>query len=155
MKKVLSLVLVLFAALSACSQSADDLYEQGKALYDQKSYDKAFPLLKKAADQGHKKAQYRIGRCYAKGYGVTENNDVAFQWYQKSANQGFAKAQYRVGKAYMKGKGVKTDRQAARQWLMKAVKNEKGGDKVLEKLREDKRSGDKDAKEILKLLGMK
>lgn len=151
---LLSLAFLLLSAVGASAQTADQLYEEGKALYDKKKYDQAFPLLMKAAEQGHKKAEYRVGRCYAKGHGVAENDEVAFQWYQKSANQGFAKAQYRLGKAYLKGKGVKADQHVAEQWLRKAVSNPKGGDKVMKKIREEKIAGDKDAKEILKLLGM-
>lgn len=39
----------LLLALSATAQSADRLYEQGKALYDQKKYNEAVPKLRAAA----------------------------------------------------------------------------------------------------------
>ena len=45
------------------------------------------------------------------------------------------------------------DKEKAKAWCMKAVKNEKGGDEVLEELRKDAAKGDEDAKIILKLIG--
>ena len=42
--------------LSAGAQSADRLYEQGKALYEKKQYKEAVPKLRAAAEKGHKKA---------------------------------------------------------------------------------------------------
>ena len=82
----------------ASAQSSDKLYKEAKALYDAKNYATAVPKLKAAAEKGHKKAQYRLGRCYDKGHGVTENDALAFQWYMKSVKQDYAKAQYAVGK---------------------------------------------------------
>lgn len=104
------------------SQSSDALYEQGKKLYDQKKYTEAVKKLTPAAEKGHKKAQYRLGRCYDKGNGVVENNQKAFQWYLKSAAQGYAKAQYQVGRCYKKGKGVDKDKVKAFQYFSKAAK---------------------------------
>ncbi len=81
-------------SMTMSAQSADKLYEEGKKLYDAEQYDKAVPKLQAAADKGHKKAQYRLGRCYDKGYGVKEDNKKAFEFYQKSAKQEYAKAMY-------------------------------------------------------------
>ena len=117
------LMLALFS-LTVSAQNANALYEQGKKLYDAKKYAEAFPKLKAAADKGHKKAQYRVGRCYDKGRGVTENDQKAFEWYQKSAAQGFAKAQYQLGKCYKNGEGVEKDRKRAFELFMKAAEQE-------------------------------
>ena len=105
--------MMLLLLVSACNmtmaQSAEQLYQEGKALYDAKKYNEALPKLKAAADKGHKKAQYRMGRAFDKGNGVAEDNTRAFQWYLKAANQGHAKSQYQVGRCYKKGKGVGED----------------------------------------------
>jgi TPR repeat protein len=135
-------------SLTASAQSADKLYDEGKQLYDAENYTAAFPKLKAAAEKGHKKAQYRLGRCYDKGYGVTEDNQKAYQWYLKGAQQGHGKSQYQLAKCYMKGKGVAKDTAKAKAWILKAVKN----DKAKEKLEEDVAEGDKTAIALKKLI---
>jgi len=115
------MLLVLTLCTTVGAQNAKLLYEEGKALYDAKKYDKAFPKLKASAEKGNKKAQYRLGRCYDKGHGVQENDVLAFQWYSKGAAQGHAKCQYQVGKCYKNGEGVAKDRKKAVEWFMKAA----------------------------------
>ena len=121
MKHILMMLALVFS-LSADAQSAETLYKQGKALYDAKNYQEAFPKLKAAAEKGHKKAQYRLGRCYDKGNGTTENDAEAFKWYMKSAAQDYAKALYQVGMCYKDGEGTTKDRQKAVQYFTKAAK---------------------------------
>lgn len=123
MKKLLFMLMAL-VSLTANAQSADKLYEAGKKLYDAKNYTEAFPKLKAAAEKGHKKAQYRLGRCYDKGRGTAENDRLAFQWYEKSANQGYAKAQFQVGDCYKDGDGVAKDRKKAVEYFKKAAAQE-------------------------------
>ena len=117
-------MLMALVSLTASAQSADKLYDEGKKLYDAKNYAEAFPKLKAAAEKGHKKAQYRLGRCYDKGRGTEENDQQAFQWYEKSANQGYAKAQYQLGDCYKDGDGVAKDKKKAVEWFKKAAAQE-------------------------------
>ena len=152
MKQLLT-ALLLIVCTAAFAQNAETLYKKGKTLYDAKDYAKAFPMLKTAAEKGHKKAQYRLGRCYDKGRGTAENNKLAFQWYSKSASQDYAKAQYALGKSYLKGKGVAADEKKASTWLRKSVKNPKDGDEILAKIRKGAAEGDEDDKAVLKLIG--
>lgn len=112
--------------LSASAQSADRLYEQGKTLYDQKKYTEAVPKLRAAAEKGHKKAQYRLGKCYDKGHGVEEDDQKAFQWYQKAAAQDYHKGLYELGRCYRKGKGVPKDNKRAFELFTKAAKQDNG-----------------------------
>jgi len=120
MRKLFFLLLTVFS-LNISAQNADKLYEEGKQLYDQKNYTAAFPKLKAAAEKGHKKAQYRLGRCYDKGRGTLENEKLAFHWYEKSAAQGYAKAIYELGDCYKDGDGVAKDRQKAFELFKKAA----------------------------------
>jgi len=135
MKKIAVIICCLFSCMlpaaigggqgvQLSAQNVTTLYEQGKKLYDEENYTAAFPKLKAAAEKGHKKAQYRLGRCYDKGRGVQENDQLAFQWYEKSANQGYAKAQYQLGKCYKDGEGVAKDRKKAFELFMKAASQE-------------------------------
>lgn len=153
MTKPILFTLLLLLSMATRAQSTDALYQEGKKLYDRKKYELAMKKLLPAAQKGHKKAQYRVGRCYDKGHGVAENNQKAFQWYAKSAAQGHAKAQYQLGKCYMKGKGTAKDTAKAKAWLQKAVSNKKGGTKVLNKLKEDTAKGDEEAKAMRRLIG--
>lgn len=152
MKHFLPLLLLL-CTLVAKGQSADALYSAGKKLYDQKKYELAIKKLLPAAEKGHKKAQYRVGRCYDKGHGVEEDNTKAFLWYAKGAAQGHAKSQYQLGRCYFKGKGTAKDVAKAKTYLLKAVGNKNGGSKVLAELKKDAAKGDKDAVAIKKLIG--
>lgn len=108
------------------AQSADRLYEQGKALYDKQQYKEAVPKLRAAAEKGHKKAQYRLGKCYDKGYGVEEDNQLAFQWYKKASDQGYHKGQYELGRCYRKGKGVPKDNKKAFELFTLSAKQDNG-----------------------------
>ena len=134
------------------AQSADKLYDEGKKLYDQEQYKEAVPKLQAAANKGHRKAQYRLGRCYDKGYGVKENDQKAFEFYQKAAKQDYAKAMFQLGKCYMKGKGVAANQEEARKWIKRAISDEKHGDEILKDLRKAKADGE-EATRILTLIG--
>ena len=153
MKRILLSLAMLIMTIAAVAQSADKLYEEGKLLYDEKKYEQAFPLLKKAAEKGHKKAQYRIGRCYDKGHGTEEDNKAAFTWYEKAAKQEHAKSQYQLARYYLKGKGgIAVDKGKAAKLLKKAVKGGKSGKQIEEDLKADAAKGDEEAKQLLELL---
>lgn len=152
MKRLIYLCILLMCSISISAQSADKLYDEGKKLYDQEQYKEAVPKLQAAADKGHKKAQYRLGRCYDKGHGVKENDQKAFELYQKSAKQDYAKAMFQLGKCYMKGKGVAANQEEARKWIKRAIGDEKHGDEILKDLRKAKADGE-EATRILTLIG--
>ena len=122
MKSIITTMLLLLLSITTQAQSADALYEQGKKLYDEKKYAEAVKKLLPAAQKGHKKAQYRMGRCYDKGYGVEEDNNKAFEWYSKAAAQNYHKGQYQLGRCYKKGKGVAKDKVKAFELFTKAAK---------------------------------
>ena len=151
MKRLIYLCILLMCSISISAQSADKLYDEGKKLYDQEQYQEAVPKLQAAAEKGHKKAQYRLGRCYDKGYGVKENDKKAFELYQKSAKQDYAKAMFHLGKCYMKGKGVAANQEEARKWIKRAISDEKHGDEILKDLRKTKADGE-EATRILILI---
>jgi TPR repeat protein len=52
--------------------------------------------LRKAADQGLPRAQYKLGVMYEKGQGVAQDNAQALAWYRKAADQGFEEAKSRL-----------------------------------------------------------
>jgi len=145
-------MLTLLLSMTASAQNVDDLYKEGKALYDAKDYVAALAKLRPAAEKGHKKAQYRMGRCYDKGHGVEENNEEALKWYQKSADQGYYKAEYQMARAYIKGKGVVPNEKKAKTWLKRAIGGKKHGAEMLQEIKDGAAEGDKTDKKLLELL---
>ncbi len=69
-----------------------------------------------AAAKGEAWGQYNLGRMYAKGEGVAEDDATAVKWYTKAAEQGVAKAQYNLGGMYEDGHGVPQDNVMAYMW---------------------------------------
>jgi len=101
----------------------------------------AVKWFRKAAEQGHTKAQFNLGVLYDKGQGVAqssseaekwytkaaERGDVDAQtslgpkWYRKAAEQGDAEAQYNLGLSYANGHGVEQSDTEAVKWYRKAA----------------------------------
>ena len=75
----------------------------------------------KAANQGHVKAQHRLGFIYATGLGVKKDPLEAAIWYRKAAEQGFAPSQSALGSMYSTGEGVPLDKPEAVKWWLKAA----------------------------------
>ncbi len=122
--RLLSLLFLLSFSVSLSAQNADKIYKEAKELYDAKNYTLAVPKLKAAAEKGHKKAQYRLGRCYEKGRGVSKDETAAFQWYTKSAAQDYAKGQYALGNCYKEGLGTAKDHKKAFEYFTKAAQHD-------------------------------
>ena len=118
------LLFLLSFSVSLFAQNADKIYKEAKELYDAKNYTQAVPKLKAAAEKGHKKAQYRLGRCYEKGRGVSKDETAAFQWYTKSAAQDYAKGQYALGNCYKEGLGTAKDHKKAFEYFTKAAQHD-------------------------------
>ena len=131
-------------------------------------------MLKKAAEQGHVCAQYRLGQLYDCGSdGVPADSKQAFKWYMKAADQGLGSAQNCIGDMYNEGQGVEMNHEVAVEWFRKAAalgdslarynlgmayikglgleKCEKVGIALLRKSAE---CGDEDAKQVLNELGL-
>ena len=86
----------------------------------------AFKWYKKAAEQecADGKFQYKLGRCYERGYGVGQNMGQALEWYRKAAEQNYADAQLRLGLCYKDGEGVEKDLSQAVVWFKKAAQSD-------------------------------
>ena len=84
-------------------------------------YAEAVTWYRKAAEQGHSIAQYRLGFMYFEGQGVPRDHVEAAKWLRKAADQGLAVAQYTLGIMYVEGEGVPQDYAQALRWLRKAA----------------------------------
>lgn len=82
-------------------------YAQGDAVAQ--SYQEALALLKRAADQGHVKAQYNVGMFYHEGLGVEQSYEEAFKYFVLAADQGHDRANYMLGCYYAFGMYTQND----------------------------------------------
>jgi len=110
-----------FTAALKKADSAEELYEKGITLYNQKNYQEAVVWLRKAADLGYADAQYNLGVCYKNGKGVTQDYSEAAKWFRNAADQGYAIAQVDLGWCYDTGKGVAQDYSETVKWNRKAA----------------------------------
>ena len=90
------------AILSWADQgNIDAQIKAGKAYYygDRAQFDqeKAYMWFYKAAKRKSPEAEFYIGLCHEKAYGVEFNYETAMSWFKKSAEHGFAAAQFRYG----------------------------------------------------------
>ena len=60
-------------------------FEKAMALYDQKKYKEALPILTRLAEQGYTPAQSFLGGMYEKGQGVAQDYTQAMDWTRNRA----------------------------------------------------------------------
>lgn len=78
-------------------------------------------VIRKAAELGDTKAQYKLGLMYYEGISVPDNYAEAFYWFRRAAEQGVAEAQYNLGLMYEDGIGTPEDDLAALKWFRQAA----------------------------------
>ena len=97
---------------------------------------KLHEALKKSAEQGDARAQFKLGVDYFTGVGAIQDYKEAAKWWTKAAEQGDADAQYRLGMCYKNGKGVtKDEKEAVRWWTKSAEQGNESAKKALEKIK--------------------
>lgn len=72
-----------------------------KAKLKEHSEEEAY-WLRRAAEQGHAKAQCLLGEMYSAGQGVPRDTAEAERWFRKAADQGYTNAQVDLGNLYKK-----------------------------------------------------
>lgn len=125
MRYGLSVPGLMLCVLWAAGAIAGDL-KHGAAI-EAGAYAKAFALVRPLAVGGNAQAEYLMGRMYAQGQGVPEDDYRAYAWYRKAADagvaaaRGFARAELDLGNMYALGQGVKRDEAQALSWARKAA----------------------------------
>ena len=94
---------------------------EGDKLYDNKEYEKAIELYKKAAALGHIGVLNRLGGMYQYGEGVEQSDTEAVKWYRKGAEAGNDYAMNNLGWMYQNGKGVEQSDTEAVKWYRKGA----------------------------------
>ena len=100
-------------------------YEQGIAFYNNKEYDKAAELFKKACDGGNMRGCSNLGTMYDDGIGVEKNEQKAVELYKKACDGGKVLGCFNLGIMYANGNGVEKNEQKAAELYKKACD---GGD---------------------------
>lgn len=100
----------------------DEQYTMGSTYEKGNDLVRAAEWYRRAADQGHARAQHRIGRCYARGEGVAVDLDEAVAWYARAAAQHYPTAQSDLGACYYHGTGVVADGERAAHWFGRAAR---------------------------------
>ena len=70
------------------SFGAEKTYEQGRAFYNNKEYDKAFESFKKACDSGNMRGCFNLGIMYEEGNGVEKDFSKAAELFKKACDGG-------------------------------------------------------------------
>jgi len=93
-----------------------------RGLNGTKNENLAADYYRKAAEQGHPKAEFKLASMYTTGRGVDEKSDEqAFRWYLKAAEAGDVDAEYSVAAIYQTGKGAEQSNEKAFSWFLKAA----------------------------------
>ena len=91
------------------------MYGRGEGVAQDKS--EATFWYRKAAEQGHKEAQFTMGYRYEFGKGVQQNYKEAIAWYLKAAEQGHPSAQNYLGVMTSLGQGTPQNNIEAYKWF--------------------------------------
>lgn len=102
-------------------KSPSKFCDEGDKLYDNKEYEKAIELYKKAAALGHIGVLNRLGWMYRYGEGVEQSDTEAVKWYRKGAEAGNANAMNNLGLMYDNGRGVAQSDTEAVKWYRKGA----------------------------------
>jgi len=113
----------------------NDPIKQAEVYWSEKNYDAAFPLYKKAAEQGNPEACFKMGLMHYCCQSSFVKIDVdrlyykeAVKWFQRAAEKGHPESFMWLGMSYQYGNGVpKDDKKAMYYYTKSAEKGFAGG----------------------------
>ena len=80
--------------------------EEGRTMFKQGEYEKAFMNFNEAAALGYSDAIFNTAVCYLKGKGTEVDSVKAFQHFRRAANTGHVRATHNLASCYMQGIGT-------------------------------------------------
>ena len=98
-----------------CAYGFGDLYREKRQFVE------AVWWYRRAIDQGHAGAHYRLGGMYEAGRGVPQNDTEAVRWTRLAAERGHVEAQYYLGIMYQWGRCVERNCAEAVPWYRRAA----------------------------------
>lgn len=89
--------------------------------------------FRRAAEQGHPAAQYKLGGMYFAGRGVPQDDRLAIRWWRLAAEQGHGESQNNLGALFANGRGV--PRNVVVAYALQALALTNGNELAAENLR--------------------
>ena len=114
----------------AAQGDVDAAYDLGMMYYlgrfaqeggPERDTERGVEIFRPLAENGHARAQWRLGWAYELGSGVDRDAEAAYRWYTNSAAQGFVHAKQTLGKLYLDGRGTDHDADKAYHLLREAA----------------------------------
>ena len=103
-------LIALLALMSAgLPVAAEPLPTDGPALYRDKQYGRAVPVLREAAQAGDAESQFYLALAYHHGKGLIADGEEALVWYRAAAAQTHARALFNLATIYHRGELVPAD----------------------------------------------
>lgn len=108
---------LLFASAFACYAGTEEDFQAGKKFFQTGDVVGAIAQLRKAADQGHVRAQTLLAYILD----ISEENEEAVKYYRMAANQGDAEGEFGLGSMLAAGEGVPKNYGEAFKWIKRAA----------------------------------
>ncbi len=105
---------------------AKQLCDRAYQLYQQKDYDRAFPLFLRAAQTGYPRAMNNLSVMYLHGQGTEKDPVEAFRWMKAAAEHNYTPAYDSMASKYYFGNGTEPSLEQAEFWAKKAIQANKG-----------------------------
>ena len=81
---------------------------------------RAYKMMKAAAEQGYAIAQHGLGFMYLEGECVEQDSARAAEWFRRAADQGLAGSLTTLALMYQEGNGVEKDPEEAKRLYAEA-----------------------------------
>jgi len=75
------------------------------------------------AEAGDDEAQFELGKRYANGMGVVQDDVQAAAWYRRAAERGNTDAMVAYGRCLVEGRGVRADLVEGGKWYRHATED--------------------------------
>lgn len=106
----------------AAQSPAQADFEAGMLAFKARSYGEALEMLLRAAENGHREAQFICGQFYQRGLAADADCKRALAWYRRAARQGLLQAQLSCAVMYEEGMGTDINMKRALYWYEQAAK---------------------------------
>ena len=87
-------------AVALARRQADELkaiFQRALEFAQRGEHGQAFEFYRQGAEKGHLHAQYKLGRCYLHGEGVTQSESAGIAWLEKALERGLWRAGFALG----------------------------------------------------------
>lgn len=117
----LSVILLSLATMS-CEETPESVFDKGVSAYKEGDYSTAIALFEDAADEGYGPAGTALGKMYAQGLGVAQDDYKAFHYfYNVGARDCDPEGEFLTGLCYYDGVGTAKNEVMGIDFIIKAA----------------------------------